>query len=166
MTGDQLVRDAIDPALSLLPDEMSSTRARALLVAIAAQESGLTARRQIVGTVNGRPKYGPARGLWQFERAGGVAGVLEHRATRDHAARVLTLRGVPVEERAAYQALSVDDIVAAAFARLLLWTDPRALPYATDSPVGWLIYLATWRPGKPRPETWARNFRQGWEAVA
>lgn len=166
MTADALLANAIDPALSLLPDDMTSDRARALLVAIAAQESNLTARRQIVGTVNGRPKYGPARGLWQFEQAGGVAGVLEHPASRDHAARVLTLRNVPVDERAAYLALSVDDIVAAAFARLLLWTDPRALPDANRAPVGWLIYLATWRPGKPRPEKWAANFRRGWEAVA
>ena len=56
-----------------------------MLLAIGLQESRLTHRRQIGG---------PARGLWQFERGGGVAGVLRHAASRDHALSVCDARRV------------------------------------------------------------------------
>src|SRR5688500_15339808 len=85
----------VEPALLLLPESMTSKKATCLLIAIALQESRLTYRKQLGN--------GPARGLWQFERAGGVAGVLSHAASKRHAIRACSERGVPPEPRAAWE---------------------------------------------------------------
>ena len=69
----------IEPALRILPPMMTSDAAKAMLLAIGMQESRLIHRKQIGG---------PAMGLWQFERGGGVAGVLRHPRTQGHAATV------------------------------------------------------------------------------
>src|SRR5690606_12018619 len=61
----------IEAGLALLPEPDSSREARAMLLAIALQESRFMHRRQIGG---------PARGYWQFE-VGGVRGVMTHRHT-------------------------------------------------------------------------------------
>ncbi|MCF6780944.1 hypothetical protein [Stutzerimonas stutzeri] len=149
MTLSEIRERAIAPALAMLPARMSSPAAEIMLLAIGLQESNLTHRRQIGG---------PARGLFQFERAGGVAGVLRHEASRDHALRVCDARGVqPVVEQV-YAQLEHDDVLAAAFARLLLWTDPHALPAENDPAGAWAYYLRTWRPGKPHRHTWDKHF--------
>jgi hypothetical protein len=49
------------------------------------------------------------------------------------------------------------------FARLLLWTDPRAMPREMDE--GWACYLRNWRPGKPHFHAWGDNWRLAREAV-
>lgn len=156
MTDDLLARvthDAIEPALNMLP-AMDSDAARVLLLAIGLQESGLCERCQIV---NGGGK-GPARGLWQFERGGGVLGVLQHPATRKYATRVCDARGVNPDSSAVWARLETDDILAAVFARLLLFSDPMPLPAATDVQGSWRLYaLRTWRPGKPHPDRWVKN---------
>ena len=144
------------PIVGALLPQMASREAFALLTAIALQESKFRARRQYGN--------GPARGFWQFE-LGGVEGVLEHPATRDTARGVLEVLGYPADERAIHLAIEHSDILAACFARLLLWTDPRALPGPGRGPDGWLQYLACWRPGKPHAATWAQNFADGWKAV-
>lgn len=145
MLTETIRREAILPALALLPARMNSPNAIALLLAIGLQESRLTHRRQIGG---------PARGLWQFERGGGVRGVLEHPSSKKLAAAVCEARGVePIASRV-YEALEDDDVLAAAFARLLLWTDPKPLPAIGDTQSGWDLYIRTWRPGKPHRHTW------------
>jgi hypothetical protein len=167
MTPHAFLTEALVPALALLPPQMDSQSARAMCIAIALQESRLQHRRQIAGyRADGAPIYGPARGLLQFEM-GGTEGVLEHHASRRAAAAVLDARGYrDIPARAVHLAFEHDDILAAAFGRLLLWTDPRLLPQTpADGPTGWLIYLATWRPGKAKPATWSANFTAGWEAV-
>lgn len=147
---------AIAPALALLPARMSSPDAEVMLLAIGLQESRLTHRRQIGG---------PARGLWQFERGGGVAGVLRHAASREHALSVCDARRVaPVPEQV-YQRLEHDDVLAAAFARLLLYTDPARLPALGEVGASWDLYLRTWRPGKPHRHTWDALYAQALEAV-
>lgn len=130
-------RDALTPALDLLPEPMRSREAQALLLAIGLQESLLIHRRQI---------RGPARGLLQFE-LGGVRGVLEHRASRDLARSLCAARGVQPTAEAVYAALEHDDILAMAIGRLLLWTDPRPLPALGNAAEAWALYLRTWRPG-------------------
>ncbi|MNL86831.1 hypothetical protein D3C87_2157110 [compost metagenome] len=45
-------------------------------------------------------------------------------------------------------------MLAAGVARLLLWTDPKTLPSIGDVDAAWALYLRTWRPGKPHPQTW------------
>src|SRR5690606_35921330 len=120
------------------------------------QESRLTHRRQIGG---------PARGLWQFERNGGVRGVLEHPASRGYAVSVCKMRGVEPLPAAVYAALEHDDVLAAAFARLLLWTDPQALAEVGEIGAAWDYYLRAWRPGKPWRHTWDALYGRAMDAV-
>lgn len=147
-------RHVLPTAAALLPPVMDSPEAWNLLLAIGRQESRFQFRRQ-------QPN-GPARGFFQFE-LGGVEGVLEHPSSHSSAVSVLKAMGYPLADAKVIQlALEHNDILAACFARLLLWTDLRSLPPSDNPTQGWLIYLATWRPGKPRPETWAANFNAAW----
>lgn len=147
-------RQAIDPAMWLLPAKFDSPQARVLMLAIGLQESRLAHRWQIVDPA--RPDVrGPARGLWQFERGGGVAGVLSHPASKPHALVVCKAQGVTPESRRVWSAMADDDVLAAAFARLLLWTEPKPLPAVGKGAEAWEYYLRTWRPGKPHPSTWS-----------
>lgn len=145
-------------AYALLPPAMRSDRADVQLLAMGLQESRLRYRAQLGG--------GPARGLWQFERGGGVVGVLNHRATRAHARSVCEARGVTPDSAAVWRALETDDVLAAAFARLLLWTLPSALPQLGDWAEAWEQYLAAWRPGKPHPQTWGGFYAEALGTVA
>jgi hypothetical protein len=141
-----VLRYAIEPALAELPPMPSPRWAKVMLLAIAGVESGCLYRRQMGD--------GPARGLWQFERGGGVAGVLQHPATASHAAAALRRRQVPAASGEAWRALERDDALAAVFARLLLLSDPAPLP--SNLITGREIYMRTWRPGKPSsPAKWA-----------
>ncbi len=153
----QIRASAIAPALKLLPAKMSGRRAELMLLSIGLQESRLIHRRQIGG---------PARGLWQFEKGGGVRGVLEHPATQTLARSVCQARGVPATDAAVYTALEHDDVLAAAFARLLLWADPEPLPAVGEVQRAWALYLRTWRPGKPHRQTWDALYAQTMEEVA
>lgn len=155
MTPEQFDRIILAPALSLLPEHMASVPARAMLIAICLQESGLNHRQQIGG---------PARGFPQFEKAG-ILGVLTHRATADLANGVcdelVYLPGV----NEVHAAIRDNDLLAACFARLLLWTVPAALPGPDQPDVGWEQYLESWRPGRPRRELWDDNWERARQAV-
>lgn len=166
VTGELIwhVHERVVPAaLSLLPAQMTSPEARAMLLSIGLQESAFNARRQGGrGTVAGQ---GPARGFWQFERMGGVAEILRHQATGPlikPIARMLLYEPTPI---VCHAAIEHCDVLAACFARLLLWVDPRSLPTSIESAKGWDIYLANWRPGKPHPATWPAYFAQAWRIV-
>lgn len=137
-------RDAIEPALSLLPASMDTPQARVIMLAITGQEADFRHRYQVLNTPGAK---GPARGLWQFERGGGVAGVLKHSASAAHARRIAEQRVGATSADAVWQALEHDDVLAGAFARLLLWTDPAALPQVGDIEGAWSLYLRCWRPG-------------------
>jgi len=147
-----VIDTAINPALAFLPAHMDSPAARVLLVAIGLQESGLVNRFQLTDTRGGK---GPARGLWQNERGGGVRGVCNSSATTEQARLLCHERGVSFDPGAIWARLEYDDVLAAGFARLILWADPLPLPNLFDADAGWLCYLRNWRPGKPRPEPWA-----------
>ena len=139
-------KTVLDPALRLLPSGMGSPQARAMLLAICGQEADFTHRWQVVDP--SRPEIrGPARGLFQFERGGGVKGVLTHPATKALAARVCAEHGIRAEVGAVHLALESDDILAACFARLLLWSDPSPLPAIGAKSSAFDLYLRTWRPG-------------------
>ena len=137
---------AVDGALSLLPAAMTSPEAVAMLYAIGLQESRFQYRRQLGN--------GPARGLWQFERGGGVHGVITHAASRYWVASLCRARGVKFQTQAVYAALEFDDVFAAGIARLLLFTDPRKLPALGEPDAAWNLYARVWRPGKPHRKTW------------
>ncbi|MCD7096922.1 hypothetical protein [Stenotrophomonas sp. MMGLT7] len=160
----------IRPALATLPARMTSAPAEVMILAIMLQESRLAHRWQVVDLKRPEVK-GPARGLAQFELGtqvsrGGVWGIYQHAASRTYLQRACAARGVAFEPRAIWLALERDDILAAVCARLLLWTDPQALPALDDSGTAWALYIRTWRPGKPKPETWTGNYRTALQAVA
>lgn len=146
----QAALPAINAGLALLPSAMDTPAARVMLLAIGLQESRFTHRAQII---NGGGK-GPARGLWQFERGGGCAGVVRHNASRYWMSEVCKARGVGFDSASIWRALETDDVLAAAAARLLLFTDPKRLPGVSDRQGAWDLYTRVWRPGKPHRHTW------------
>jgi hypothetical protein len=62
-----------------------------------------------------------------------------------------------------HRALSHNDILACAFARLLLWIDKAPLP-STEAD-GWRYYVRNWRPGRPRIERWGGCWEQAVDSV-
>ena len=154
MNPKQLLQAVIVPGLALLPPKMDSLEARAMLLAIALQESGLLHRRQMAG--------GPARGWWQFE-SGGVRGVQKHKASATHA-RNLSMT-LCVAEDMAHQALEFCDLLALVFARLLLFTLPGKLCGPDEAMEAWGQYISAWRPGKPHLATWGDNYLEAWKIV-
>lgn len=141
-----ITASGINPALKLLPASMDSERARVMLCAIVLQESRAIHRRQLGN--------GPARGLGQFEEGGGVVGVMTHPASRKFAMQVCEARQVPFKSNAIWRTLETDDVLALAFCRLLLYTDPRPLPGLSQVDAAWRYYVENWRPGKPHRSTW------------
>lgn len=145
-------KEAVNESYKLLPMKMDSPFARINQAAIGYQESdGYLTRRQYGN--------GPARGYWQFEEGGGVRGVMEHKSTAELARSVCHARGVPFVRRAVWESLETDDVLAAAFCRLLMWTDSGKLP--TNEADGWAMYARTWRPGKPHPDKWPASWKFG-----
>ena len=155
------VMQAVNEGLRLLPPAMDSTEARVLMYAIGLQESRFTHRAQVI---DGGGK-GPARGYWQFERGGGVTGVLRHPASRFWANSVCNARNIPAQPLNVWLALETDDVLAAALARLLLFTDPARLPAVGEQADSWSYYMRNWRPGKPHPRTWPECYETALKAV-
>ena len=178
MTLDQITKTGINPALTLLPPNMDTPQARVMLLAIGLQESRFEHRYQVV---QGKPgAKGPARGFWQFELGtaasrGGVWGVFLHEASNGLLKKIAVQRGVALSPTNIWQAIETDDVLAAAVARLLLWTDAKPLPKLVDAEGAWLLYLRTWRPGAHARGTpaqraelrakWERNYAQALKAV-
>lgn len=156
MNPGQLLTAAILPALRLLPLRMDTPAARTMLLAIAYQESEMQHRRQVGG---------PARGYWQFESGGGVRGVLQHPASEPHIRSALEAIDYRPQSTTAecFSYIEHNDVLAAVFARLLLWTDAAPLP--TDADAAWALYLRTWRPGKPHPGKWPANYLKAQEVI-
>lgn len=158
MTPKTLLWLAIDPALVLLRNELRSDAARAMMVAIALQESRIKHRKQIGG---------PARGFWQFE-VNGVRGVLNHAKTQPKIHEVLSALDYPPEHWTpgnCHVAIEHNDVLAAAFARCNLWWLLGPLPRRSDPGEGWRQYMEAWRPGRPHRQTWDSLYEQAWDAV-
>jgi hypothetical protein len=152
----ELLRNNIIPAaLSLLPDRMDSPEARAMLIAIALQESALRHRRQVGG---------PALGLLQWELAQ-VGLVLRHPVVGPLARNVLAALvyepGDPPHEHI-HAAMEHNDVLQCAFSRLLLWPDAAPLPRRDDVQGSLATYLRVWKPGRPHPEKWPANWAAAW----
>lgn len=158
VTPADFVRDAITPALAALPTRFDTPNARAEMLAIALQESGLRARRQA--------ERGPARSFYQFEISG-VRQVLMHPACTQHAARyIASINASDLSPEQLLELLAEDDVTASVFARLLLLPDPAPLPNRGQWQAGWDYYIRCWHPGMPRPATWPDNFAAGWRIAA
>jgi len=149
----------IPAAYLLLPANMSSDESTAMLLAIGLQESRLKYREQIGG---------PAHGFWQFEKGGGIIGVLTHPSSRPHLLNVLSSLQyrLDISPDDLYHTITHNDILAASCARLLLWTDFRPMPKFNDGPeAAWKIYNSVWRPGKPHMESWDAFHSEAWKKV-
>lgn len=146
----------IAAGLILLPAKMTSQAAQVLLYCTNRQENPQRVPKQLPN--------GPAVGDYQFEKGGGIKGVMTHPASADLARKACAARGVAFEAGAIYLALQSDPILAAALARLLYYTDPKALPDVGDERGTWALYLRTWRPGAyaRQPEElrakWKKNY--------
>ena len=165
MTLDEITKKAITPALKLLPSNLDTKEARVLLLTIGLQESRFEHRRQIVGSP---PKpVGPAKSFWQAEICGGmVYGIRTHAATKKHVEALCKARGVECADRSIWDAIEKDDVLAAALARLLIYSDPFTLPRLGDMDAAWRLYAdRTWRPGKPHRATWNAFYSQALEYV-
>jgi len=158
------VSRAIDEALAMLPARMSTPEARVMLYAIGLQESRFQNRRQLIKRGGELVPAGPAKGYWQFERMGGCHGVVHHDASRYWMHGVCAARGVAFNATAVWHALERDDVLAAAAARLLLFTDPRRLPDLGNARDAWNLYIRTWRPGQPHRQTWDALYGEALEA--
>ncbi|MNQ76827.1 hypothetical protein D3C85_916760 [compost metagenome] len=151
----------IAAGLALLPAKMDSLDASVLLYATNRQENPQRLQQQVGG---------PAVGDYQFELGGGVKGVMSHHSVAYLTRAVCDARGIEFKAGPIYQALKTDDILAAALARLLYYTDPKALPKAGDEAEAWALYLRTWRPGAyaRQPEElrakWKKNYADAMEA--
>lgn len=152
---DILRNNIIPAALSLLPDNMDSPEARAILIAIALQESALKHRKQVGG---------PALGLLQFELPQ-VGLILRHPVVGPIARNVLASLvyepGNPPHEHI-HKAMEHNDILQCAFGRLLLWPDAAPLPKRDDVQGSLATYLRVWRPGRPDPKKWPANWAAAW----
>jgi hypothetical protein len=158
MTPDLFLTSVIDPGLDALAEldgpEPSDDVCRFLL-AVALQESGTSLSARYQSSPSTSP--GPARGWWQFECGGGVAGVLSHAASKSLAAAVCAGFEVVCAKEAVWRALEGHDLLATCFARLLLYTDPFPVP--TNESDAWDCYAnRLWRPGKPHPDSWPANW--------
>lgn len=146
---------AIAPALELLPGVMDSPEACVLLLAIGAQESGYLTRQQVGG---------PAHGLWQNESPVQQL-LLNNPASAALVQQLCAQRCVDALPMAMYEALLADDVFAAGIARLILWCNPNPLPEIGDVQGAWDYYLDTWRPGRPRPDSWNGNYAAALGAI-
>jgi hypothetical protein len=164
----QVAHELILPAaFQLLDQSLDTPQSRAMLLAIALQESDFQHRQQLIGHHRHwwESIKGPAAGFWQFERIG-IRGVLEHRSTGPLVKRILGVMGYPEDVNTLHRAIVHNDILAAIFARKALWQLPEALPRGPNNHTeAWHQYLRAWRPGKPSPERWESRYRQAWEIV-
>ena len=151
----------IAAGLALLPAKMNSIDASVLLYATSRQENPQRLAQQVGG---------PAVGDYQFEKGGGVKGVMTHDAVEDLCRAVCTARKVSFDAGSIYQALKTDAVFAAALARLLYYTDPKSMPYEGDELAAWQLYLRTWRPGAyaRQPEElrakWKTSYKEAMKA--
>lgn len=152
MAATTLDQHIVIPAMRVLSlfmagRDLATQPARKMMVAIAVQESGLRHRRQV---------RGPARGLWQFERIACEEMLRRYPAiTTDLCRELLFERHVDV----IYGSLADSDMLAACFARLLLWSDPRPLPGRGDEEAAWNYYIRNWRSGKPHRNRWTTSWK-------
>ena len=167
-------KQTIPAAYSLLPGQMNSREATAMLLATGLHESAFKARvqgrmRVLKSLEDLDPTAGPARGFWQFERMGGVAEILTSPDTKDFAIPICKMFLIDPNPRAVHASIGFHDVLAAVFARLLLWRDPCPMPSPVDFDKGYSIYLRNWRPNAAaaaaHKKDWPGNFDTAWSMV-
>ncbi len=166
MTPDEFLTRILDPGLQFVASiggPQPTIAARRFLLAVALQESGPNLEARYQNSPAAVP--GPARGWWQFEQGGGVNGVLTHPNSQALAQTACNRLFVVPDGAACWRAIEGHDLLATAFARLLLWTDPPPIP--TTEQAAWDCYAnRLWRPGAPRRNDWTANWATAQAAVA
>lgn len=162
MTPDIFYTRIVDPTLAIMAASPSiaipvTASARVLLMAIAGTESGWKNRRQL--------PVAYAHSYWQFERGGGVAGLFSHPASKLKLGTICASLDIVYDPDVVFDAMTWNDTLACAMARLLLFTDPAPLPDYWDKGAGYQYYLRNWRPGAPHPEVWSGLHDQAMAAV-
>lgn len=151
MEPDTFLQKIIRPTLYLM-DEKVNVRwdavAENLLLAIALQESNLTAR------IQGPMEAGPARSFWQFEKIGVVDVFQRQKGPLKLMCDTLVL---PFEPGKLHLMMAYNDMIACVISRLTLRIDPRPLSLATTEEGAWDYYIRNWRPGKPHRDRWAKT---------
>lgn len=138
---------AVKPALTFLESRgiKQDAASTVQVLNIAGQESNWQYRVQIGG---------PAHSYWQFEEGGGVVGVLNHAASASHMKALCAWLDITATPDQVYAAMIYNDVLAAGMARLLLYTDPQAMPAVDDYDGSWTMYRNVWRPGAPHYDSW------------
>jgi len=147
-----LMYNLIDPTLAWMSNYIDIPRtdeARVIVHAICGQETDWAARLQYGG---------PARGWYQFEKGGGVQGVLTHPSSKDKIKTVCDALLISCDVNTVYEAVAWNGFLATAMARLLLYTDAAPLPKVGNVQGAWDYYLRNWRPGAPHPEVWPGKY--------
>lgn len=151
MTPSDFYKSVLVPAAEAFqPAAFDSIEARCMLLAIAGQESGWSERIQ--------QPIGYARGFWQCEEYGAVAGVLS--AVPSKMADICAKCAVPPDRATVFEAIAYHDGLAYAVARLALWLDPPRLPAVGDALASYGTYIRVWRPGAPSASRWATIYPQ------
>lgn len=148
-----LLTDVIRPVHDGLMAEFgipSTIDADCLSLAIKIQESGDGPVRD-----QGDPNItGPATGLWQFERGGGVWEVLNLAKIAPIFKTLCGRAGIRAEADAVWRFFTTpqSDELAAAAARLVIYLDPAPIPPATlaSAAAASAYYHRRWRPGAKR----------------
>jgi hypothetical protein len=153
----RIIRPSLGFMREVVPKAFDTPAAEVMLLSIALQESACKYRFQIKG---------PARGFWQFERRGGFRGVLQHSSSKPIIEDLLLAAALPLDEEQLWGALPYSELAQVFFARLLLWTVPKPLPPIGEQQTAWKYYENTWRPGKPHPLAWAKNYTAAMDAVS
>lgn len=154
-----LILKAINQSFAFFPASWGSKDAMVCMLSIGFQESDFEHRQQIIKNAEGKlTPTGPAVSWWQMERGGGILGVLNHPASSAMARVVCEARGVKPTSATVWEAMKTDDVLGAAFARLLLYTNPYKLPAVGKKAETWDLYLREWKPGKPKPAKWPKSY--------
>lgn len=162
----------IEAGLALLPEPLRTIDAKVQLYATSVQENPTRAPRQLIKKDGKLQPIGPAAGDYQFEKTGGIRGLVNFKSARlqQMLSEVCKARKVAVNVDALFDAIQVDPVLAAALARLLYFTDAAVLPKAGAEQYAWGVYLRTWRPGayERDPEglraKWSRSYAEAMKA--
>ena len=162
----------IAAALALLPKTLRTLDAAVQLYATSIQENPTRAPRQLIKKDGRLRPIGPAAGDYQFEKTGGIRGLLNFKSDRVQSMlrSVCAARQVPQTVDGLFDGIQTDPILAAALARLLYFTDAGALPKAGAEQYAWDVYLRTWRPGayerdpKGLRAKWSKSYAEAMKA--
>ena len=94
-----------------------------------------------------------------------MRGVMEHHTSVAPAKALCEALAVPFDRSAIYKGMEFNDVLAFGLGRLLLYTDPKALPEIGDAQAAWDLYQRVWRPGRPHRQTWDELYTVACKAV-